>query len=212
MIEWLMFPGEFTAELPRRLTKVWKGSALCSVLRLPKANVVTVVEPLDVRAVRAPSWPDVLSDWVDIHEEPMFPSPLLPVAGEVLSESGPDVLCLFADPSQPERIRGGIAFYERGGLRELEQVGRAAVAWQKGQPLGRPRVTDFRSQLFSFGKKMADSRRESDLFQRADAARAVTAEMVVARALQKVLDIDPPSLPDLVQVLERSGRAKLTMQ
>jgi hypothetical protein len=36
--------------------------------------------------------------------------------------------------------------------------------------------------------------------------------MVVARALQKVLDIDPPSLPDLVQVLERSGRAKLTMQ
>lgn len=207
-----MFPGEFTAELPRRLGKVWKGSALCSVLRLAKANVVTVVEPLDVRAVRSPNWPDVLSDWSDIHEESLFPSPLLPVAGEVLSESGPDVLCLFADPSQPERVRGGIAFYERGALRELEQVGRAAVAWQKGQPLGRPRVTDFRSQLFSFGKKMADTRRDADLFQRADAARAITAEMVVARALLKVLDIDPPSLPDLAQALERSGRAKLTMQ
>ncbi|MBL8635677.1 MAG: hypothetical protein JNM40_20800 [Myxococcales bacterium] len=212
MMEWLMFPGEFTAELPRRLGKVWKGSALCSVLRLAKANVVTVVEPLDVRAVRSPNWPDVLSDWSDIHEESLFPSPLLPVAGEVLSESGPDVLCLFADPSQPERVRGGIAFYERGALRELEQVGRAAVAWQKGQPLGRPRVTDFRSQLFSFGKKMADTRRDADLFQRADAARAITAEMVVARALLKVLDIDPPSLPDLAQALERSGRAKLTMQ
>lgn len=207
-----MFPGEFTAELPRRLGKVWKGSALCSVLRLAKANVVTVVEPLDVRAVRSPNWPDVLSDWSDIHEESLFPSPLLPVAGEVLSESGPDVLCLFADPSQPERVRGGIAFYERGALRELEQVGRAAVAWQKGQPLGRPRITDFRSQLFSFGKKMADTRRDADLFQRADAARAITAEMVVARALLKVLDIDPPSLPDLAQALERSGRAKLTMQ
>ena len=211
MIEWLLYPGEFSAELPRRLVKVWRGSALVSVLRLPDANVVTVIEPQQVRALREPRWPDVLSDWVDINEEPMFPSPTLPVAGEALSETGPEVLCMFADPAEPERVRGGIAWYERGSLRELEQVGRAAVAWQKGQPLGRPRVTDFKSQLFSFGRRMADSQRDADMFSRADTARAVTAEMVVARALAKLLDTDPPALPDLAQAIERAGRAKLTV-
>jgi hypothetical protein len=211
MIEWLLFPGEFSAELPRRLVKVWRGSSLVSVLRLPGAKVVTVIEPQQVRALRAPNWPDVLSDWVDINEEPIFPTPTLPVAAEALSETGPEVLAMFADPSQPERIRGGIAWYERGGLRELEQVGRAAVAWRHGQPLGRPRVSDAKSQLFSFGRRLADSRRDADMFERADAARAVTAEAVVARALAKLLDQDPPALPELAAALERSGRAKLTV-
>ena len=211
MIEWLLFPGEFSADVPRRLAKVWRGSALVSVLRLPDARVVTVVEPTQLQAQREPRWPDVLSDWVDINEEPIFPSPLLPVGGESLSETSPEVLAMFADPSQPDRVRGGIAWYERGALRELEQVGRAAVAWRQGQPLGRPRVSDAKSQLFSFGRKLADSRRDVNLFERADAARAVTAEAVVERALRKLLGTDPPALPDLAQALERSGRAKLTV-
>ena len=211
MIEWLLFPGEFSADLPRRLVKVWRGTSLVSVLRLPDARVVTVIEPRELRALREPRWPDVLSDWVDIHEEPIFPSPLLPVAGEALSETGPDVLCMFADPTEPERVRGGIAWYEKGRLRELEQVGRAAVAWRQGEPLGRPRVSDLRSQLFSFGRKLADSRRDADMFQRADNARAVTAEAVVARALTKLLNTEPPALPDLAAALERGGRAKLTV-
>ncbi len=211
MVEWLLFPGEFSADLPRRLVKVWRGSALVSVLRLPRAQVVTVVEPMQLRALREPRWPDVLSDWVDIHEEPIFPTPNLPVAGEAVSEAAPEVLCIFADPSQPDRVRGGIAWYEKGALRELEQVGRAAVAWRQGEPLGRPRVSDVKSQLFSFGRRLSDSKRDVNLFERADAARAVTAEAVVERALRKLLDTDPPALPDLAQALERSGRAKLSV-
>lgn len=211
MIEWLLFPGEFSADVPRRLGRVWRGSALASVLRLPGARPVTVIEPTQLQAVRQPRWPDVLSDWVDINEEPIFPSPLLPVAGEALSETGPEVLAMFADPSQPDRVRGGIAWYERGALRELEQIGRAAVAWRQGQPLGRPRVSDVKSQLFSFGRRLADTKRDVDLFERADAARSVTAEAVVERALRKLLDTEPPALPELAQALERGGRAKLSV-
>jgi hypothetical protein len=212
MLEWLFVAGEYSPEFERRLARAWRGSAWDSVLRLTaKARPCTVIEPEAATALQKPRWPDVLSDWTDIYEESLFPSALLPVAGEVLSETGPEVLGLFSDLGHPAGARGGVAWYHKGGLVEFEQVGSAAVAWQKGQPLSRPRVHDARAQLAAMGRSFADSDRDAALYDRVDAGRAVTAEAILGRALLRLTDADPPPISELAQVLHRGGRTRLRL-
>src|SRR5262245_4002228 len=139
MIEWLLMPGNQAQVCRQVLGRAWSGAARLHVLQPSrKSREVTVLVPEAASARRAPRWPDVLTDWADIYEEPLFPSPRGPVAGEVLSEVGDECLALFADLGAPSGARGGIAWYEKGGLVELEMVGHAAVAWQQGKPLSRP--------------------------------------------------------------------------
>lgn len=212
MIEWLFISGDYPPDLNRRLAAVWRGSAYVSVLRLTqKARPCTVVEPESITALRKPRWPDVLSDWTDIYEEPLFPSPGLPAAGEVLSETGTETLALFADLGHPSGPRGGVAWYHKGGLAEFEQVGNAAVAWQKGQPLSRPRVHDARAQLASLGRAVADTDRDAGLYDRVESSRAVTTESILARALLRLTAADPPAINTLAEVLHRGGRTRITL-
>lgn len=212
MIEWLFISGEYPADLNRRLSAVWRGSALVSVLRVTaKARPCTVVLPESVTALRKPRWPDVLSDWTDIYEEPLFPGPALPAAGEALSETGAECLALFADLGHPSGPRGGIAWYHKGGLSEFEQVGNAAVAWQKGQPLSRPRVHDARAQLASLGRAVASTDRDAGLYDRVESSRAVTTESILARALLRLTAADPPPINELAEVLGRGGRTRITL-
>jgi len=212
MLEWLFIPGDYPADLERRLAKAWRGGAYVSVLRLTaKARPCTVIEPDGATAIKKPRWPDVLSDWTDIYEESLFPSPLLPVAGELLSETGAESLALFADLGHPSGARGGIAWYQKGGLHELEQVGNAAVAWQKGQPLSRPRVHDARAQLAALGRSHAENDRDAGLYDRVESSRAVTAEAILARALLRLTDTDPPPISELAEILHRGGRAHLRL-
>lgn len=212
MLEWLFIASDRVPDLERRLAKVWRGGAHVSILRLTaKARPCTVIEPDGAVALTRPRWPDVLSDWTDIYEEPLFPSPLLPVAGELLSETGAETLALFADLGHPGGARGGVAWYQKGGLHELEQVGNAAVAWQKGQPLSRPRVHDARAQLAALGRTHADTDRDAGLYERVEAGRAITAEAVLARALLRLTDADPPPINTLAELLHRGGRAHLRL-
>ena len=212
MIEWLFISGDYPPDLNRRLATVWRGSAYVSVLRLTqKARPCTVIEPESITALRKPRWPDVLADWTDIYEESLFPSPSLPAAGEVLSETGGETLALFADLGHPSGPRGGIAWYHKGGLTEFEQVGNAAVAWQKGQPLSRPRVHDARAQLASLGRSVAASDRDAGLYDRVESSRAVTTDSILARALLRLTDADPPPINTLAEVLHRGGRARITL-
>jgi hypothetical protein len=153
----------------------------------------------------------VLTDWVDIYEEPLFPSPRLPVAAELLSESGGEVLAVFADLGDPAGARGGMAWYQKGGLIELEQVGRAAVAWQKGQPLSRPKVSDARAQLAAMGRSFAETARDAGLYDRVEAGRAVTAEAVLLRAILRMVDADPPAINELAELLRQSPHARMTL-
>lgn len=210
MIEWLFISGEYPQDLDRRLAKVWRGSAWVSLLRLTKkARPCTIIEPESVTALRQPRWPDVLTDWTDIYEESLFPSTRLPVAGELLSETGSETLALFADLGHPQGARGGVAWHDKGGLIEFEQVGNAAVAWQKGQPLSRPKVHDARSQLAALGRSMTETDRDAGLYDRVGAGRAVNAEAIMARALLRLTDADPPPINELAELIHRSGRARL---
>jgi hypothetical protein len=212
MLQWLFVAGDYPHDLERRLAKAFCGSALVSVLRLTaKARPCTVIEPEAATVLRKPRWPDVLTDWTEIYEEPLFPSPLLPVAAEVLSETGAESLALFADLGHPSGARGGVAWYQKGGLVELEQVGSAAVAWQKGQPLSRPRVHDARAQLAALGRSRADNDRDAGLYDRVESSRAVTAEAILARALLRLTATDPPPISELAEVLARGGRARLRL-
>lgn len=212
MIEWLFVSGEYPQDLNRRLAKVWRGSAWVSVLRLTaKARPCTVIEPEAVTALPRPRWPEVLADWAEIYEEPLFPTPCLPVAAEALSETGPESLALFADLGHPRGARSGIAWYHKGGLTELEQVGNAAVAWQPGQPLSRPRVHDARAQLAALGRSLADTQRDAGLYDRVESSRAATAESILARALLRLTAADPPPINELAEVLHRGGRTRITL-
>jgi hypothetical protein len=198
MIEWLLLPGQNLQPVRTLLGRAWRGPAVLHLLQAsPRARPVTVVVPEGARALRGPRWPDVLSDWADIYEEPLFPSPLLPVAGEVLSESGSECLALFADLGAPGGARGGIAWYQKGAVVELEQVGQAAVAWQPGQPLSRPRLASVRAQLASLGRAVADTDRDAGLYERVEAGLSATAEAILLRALIRLLGDDPPPIDAL---------------
>ncbi len=212
MLEWLFVPSESAQDVAKRLGRVWRGSATITQLRLTsKARPCLVIEPETMSALTKPRWPDVLTDWVDIYEEPLFPSPRLPVAGELLSEAGGEVLAVFADLGDPAGARGGTAWYQKGGLIELEQVGRASVAWQKGQPLSRPKVSDARAQLAAMGRSFADTARDAGLYDRVEAGRAVTAEAVLLRAILRMVDADPPAINELAELLRQSPHARMTL-
>lgn len=210
MIEWLILPGAVTPELGRRLGAVWRGSAAAASPYLGnKARACTIVAPDSIQVTRQPRWPDVLSDWSDIYEEKLFPGPTLPVAGELWSESGGEALALYADLGHPGGARGGIAWYQKGGLVELEQVGKAAVGWQKGQPLGRPKVSDARSQLASLGRAMADSERDAALYERVESSRSASTEAVLHRALTRIFAVDPPPLNELAELVRKSSPVRV---
>src|SRR5579862_8778000 len=115
MIEWLLLPGNQVEAVRALIGQALRGSAQLVVLQpTPKSREVSVLVPRGAQALRQPRWPEVLTDWVDIYEEPLFPSAPVPVAAEVLSESGTDCLALHADLGAPAGPRGGIVWYEKG--------------------------------------------------------------------------------------------------
>lgn len=207
MIEWLLTPGNQLAHLQALVPRALRGATQARLLRpTPRSREITVLELGAAQAIRGARLPEVLSDWVDIYEEPIFPSPRALVAGEVLSEQGQDCLALHADLGAPGGPRGGIAWYERGALVELEQVGNAAVAWRRGEPLGRPAATGVRAQLASLAGRMAETERDAGLYDRVEAGLSATTEALIGRALLRLLGDDPPPLSDLAQaVLQAPG-------
>ncbi len=212
MIEWLLLPGNQVEAVRSLLGRAWRGTAKLVVLRpTERSREISVVIPTQVAALREPRWPDVLGDWVDIYEEPLFPRAALPVAAEVISESGEDCLALHADLGAPAGARGGIAWYDKGGVVELELVASAAVAWRKGQPLSRPSAGGARAQLASLSRRNAGNDRDAGLYERVESGLAATAEAVLGRALLRLLSDDPPPLNELAAQVMAAPGWKLTV-
>jgi hypothetical protein len=212
MIEWLLMPGNQLPLLRTLLGRAWRGGAQARVLQpTDRSREITVLIPEDAQALRQARFPDVLTDWVDIYEEPLFPSPRAPVAGEVLSEQGDDCLALHADLGAPGGARGGIAWYEKGALVELEQVGKAAVAWRRGEALGRPSAVGVKAQLASLAGRMADTERDAGLYERVEAGLSATTEAVLGRALLRLLGDDPPPLNELARAVLAAPGARLQL-
>lgn len=208
MIEWLLLPETKLAVVRGRLPQAWSGSALAYPFQPTKdARPALLLVPERAVARRAPRWPDVLSDWSDIYEEPLFPSPRLPVAGEVVSEGGVECLALHLDLGHPSGARGGVAWYDKGGVVELEQVGAASVAWRRGEALSRPSLSGAVSQLAALGRRTAGTARDAGLYERVETSRAVTAEAIVLRALLRLCGDDPPPIQEILQqVSARAGQ------
>ena len=190
-----------------RMARIGAGVG-AAVARCPTA---TVIEPTQLLGCAPAALAGCASDWVDINEEPIFLSPFCLSLGSAIGNRPRGALAMFADPSQPDRVRGGIAWYERGALRELEQVGRAAVAWRQGQPLGRLRVSDVKAQLFSFGRRFAGIQSAMSICSNEPMPHVRDREAVVERACANCSIPKPPALPELAQALERGGRAKLSV-
>lgn len=213
MIEWLLLPQVPPPETLRPLLgRAWRGEArVCALRPTPKSRTIAVISAEGASARREPRWPDVLGDWADIYEERLFPSALMPVAGEILSEQGGDCLALHADLGAPGGARGGIAWYEKGALALLEQVGGAAVCFRPGQPLSRPSLGGARAQLASLGRTMASSEREAGLYERVEAGLSATTEALLGRALLRLLSDDPPPLNELARAVLGAPGARLQL-
>ncbi len=214
MIEWVVVAVPRGARRPttesvvERLGRAWAGGARVGWAELgPKVNPCLLLAPDGANARRAPRFPDVLTDWADIYEEPLGHSVLVTVAAEILSEGGQDVLAMFADLGDPEGPRAATGWYDKGALVELEQVGKASVAWKTGGELGRPSAGDVTSALASAAKHLSDD----SVFDRIDKGRDAAAEAILLRAMRRALAADPPPLRELLALGDRVLRASVAL-
>ena len=215
MIEWVVVAVPRAAKRPaleaivERLGHAWSGGVgRWGWAELgPKVNPCLLLAPGAARACREPRFPDLLTDWADIYEERLGHSPLAPAAAEVLSEGGQDALALFADLGDPEGPRAAVAWYDKGALVELEQVGKASVAWKSGGELGRPSAGDFTSALASAAKHLSDD----SVFDRIEKGRDATAEAILLRAMRRALAADPPPLRELLALGDRVLGTSVTL-
>jgi hypothetical protein len=140
MFAWVVIREDNTDVLPPAVARAWSGAASVAHLELPakRANkppkCIAVIAAAGVRAKREPRWPDVLGEWSDINEEPLFPSSELPVLAEELSALGAQTLCVHAGPGFAQST---VAWYERGALVGYEHVGGTPVIWDPDGGLGR---------------------------------------------------------------------------
>ena len=214
MIEWVVVAVPRGGKRPasevvvERLGRAWAGRARLGWVELgPKVNPCLLLAPDGATPRRAPRFPDVLTDWADIYEEPLGHSALVPVAAEVISEGGQDVLALVADLGDPEGPRAAVGWYEKGALVELEQVGQASVAWKTGGELRRPSAGDVTSALASAAKHLSDD----SVFDRIEQGRDAAAEAILLRAMRRALAADPPKMRELLALGDRVLRSSVAL-
>jgi hypothetical protein len=141
MFAWVVIREENCDVLPPAIARAWTGAAQVAHLELPakRANkpakqIAVIAVGGGVRGKRDPRWPDVLGEWSDINEEPLFPSNELPVLAEELSALGAQTLCVHGGPGFAQAT---VAWYERGALVGYEHVGGTPVIWDPDGGLGR---------------------------------------------------------------------------
>ena len=142
MFAWVVIREENVDVLPSAIARAWTGGASVAHLELPAKRANKPAKQIAVIAVgggargkREPRWPDVLREWSDINEEPLFPGAELPVLGEELSALGAQALCVHAGAGFAQAT---VAWYERGALVGYEHVGGTPVIWDPDGSLGRP--------------------------------------------------------------------------
>jgi len=196
MFEWVVIRYQHRDVLGAALKNAWRGDAAVADLAFGDV-AATFVWPIGATAKRKPSWPDVVSDWVDINEERLFPSDAAPVLAEELSGLGADVLAAYGEL---DLSRSSTGWYRKGALAELEHVGPSQVAWTPERGLGRPFDSAGRTVGAQVGRRIAEivgDERSASLFDRLDGQRLAVGEAILSTAFLRLLGTTPPPLAEL---------------
>jgi len=143
MFAWVVIREDNSDVLTAAVARAWTGAASVAHLELPAkrankpAKRIVIVAPEVAHAKRSPRWPDVLAEWSDINEEPLFPGAELPVLAEELSSLGAQALCVHGGPGLTQATA---AWFDRGALVGYEHLGGTPVIWEPDGGLGRPLV------------------------------------------------------------------------
>jgi hypothetical protein len=188
MIDWVVVGAAHESLLAAALGRAWRGGNAALAVRGPA--LIVWAEAASVR--RAPRWPDVLTEWAEIYEEPLFASDLGPVLAEELAALGVEALAVHAEPGY---ARAGTAWYEKGALVRYEHVGSARVAWSDAGGLDRPHDSSAGSMFAGRGR-----------LGRALAEDA-GGELIVARALAQAHAADASTLDEGARLLTAGAPA-----
>lgn len=212
MHTWLVVEAAHGALLPVAVERAWRGgaAAVAEVLlpaRKGRGALLFAWPAAEPAAARGqPRWPDVLCDWSEIHEEPLFPGAALALLAEDLSGLGADVLLVHAEPGL---ARATVAWYEKGALTLYEHVGGATVAWSEADGLGRPLDASRASNAALAGRALASADRDLFVLDRIDGANRATGEALLDRAFHRLLAADPPPFDELAGVVATAPRRRV---
>jgi len=212
MFAWVVIRDENLGVLQPALARAWTGGAAALArltLGAKRPRAIAALWSDGARARRAARWPDVLGDWQDINEEPLFPDAALPVLAEELSGLGAPALCAYAGPGF---AAGTVAWYEQGALISYEHVGGSSVAWDPDDGLGRPFDGTAASIAALGGKRIAKlfgSDRDVDVLERQQLANRAVGGVLLRRAFYRILGFDPPELDDLAGLVANAPLVRL---
>ncbi len=217
---WVIVDVRDEAALVSALQEMWRGSgwvARVTFAAKKSSRAVTVASPDRASATRSPKWPDVLTDWSEIHGEPLFPDDLLTAAAEATAWNGANAIACFAEPRDGV---ASVAWYrgQKAGspsefaLELFEHVGGAAVAWSPEAELGRPGDGSMRVRGAKLGKKVAGLFVEGAdlaLLDRMVGTSRPTAETLARRAFASVLGFEPPGFVEINQLVSAAPRKEV---
>lgn len=213
MFAWVVIREANTDVLAAAVAKAWTGGdALVARLAFPARKgprEIAVVWTERARGRRAPRWPNVLDDWKDINEEPLFPRDELPVLAEELSGLGAPTLCAHGGPGL---VHGTVGWYEQGALISYEHVGGSSVSWDPEGGLGRPFDGTAASIAALGGKRVAKlfgSDRDIDVLERIELANRAVGSVVLTRAFYRIIGQDPPPIDDLAGLVATAPTARI---
>jgi hypothetical protein len=209
MFEWTVVEHARREVLVRALSRGWRdGQAVLCDLVVPhekQPRTLCVAWAEGASAMRKPRWPDLLTDWSDIHEDALFPSAEAPVLAEEVSGLGADA---FICHGQPGLSRATVGWYEKGALTAYEHVGSATVSWTPGGGLGRP-FDGSVAQLLARGAKALLP--DETVLDRIEKTNAAVGELLIRRAFLRLLDDDPPPIDELHGLLARTHQHRFQL-
>jgi hypothetical protein len=214
-LEWLVVRSEHRDLLPRAVARAWRGGAgaLADVPFATKPGhpprSLSFVWPEGCSAQRAARWPDVVAEWIEIYEEKVFPSDLVPVLGEELS--------LLGAPAMAVRAEDGLAqatmvWYEKGAVAEIEHIGGSQVAWLPETGLGRPYDGSTAQLAGQAGKRLArwfGAGATAGALERMDGVNVAAGATILGLAFYRLLENDPPPVDDIAGMVARAHAFRL---
>lgn len=218
MFSWVIVLAEHREVLGRALPKAWQGGAgviaelsvVSKKRRQPRPALVAWPDGATKR--RAARWPDVLTDWHDIYEDRLFPDDACAVAAEEVSGLGADALIVHGAPGLRE---ASIGWFAKGALVEYEHVGAGgSVAWSPETGLGRPLDGSLRQAFALGGKKLAEligSDENVNVAERIQATSAALGEVLISRALLRVLGQDPPPVDEVAGLVATARKFRVDL-
>lgn len=171
---------------------------------------ILVIGAAGARARRAPRWPEVLADWSEINEEPLFPGDELAVLAEEVSGLGAPALCAHGGPGL---ATGTVAWFERGALIGYEHVGSTSVSWDPDEGLGRPFDGSAASLAALGGRRVAKlfgADKDVDVLERQLLVNRAIGEVLLVRAFHRLLDQDPPPIDDLAGMVATAPKQRVS--